>query len=92
MLAVEAHRRWTPEGSTANAVHPGAIFETNLSRHMSPDVLKRAAPTEATWRPGPPPTLAVGSQRASDSRDELRAAVLLLEPQVLRAPSGLLQV
>lgn len=41
LLAVEAHRRWSPEGITANAVHPGAIFETNLSRHMSPDVLKR---------------------------------------------------
>jgi NAD(P)-dependent dehydrogenase (short-subunit alcohol dehydrogenase family) len=41
LLAVEAHRRWSGEGITANAVHPGAIFETNLSRHMSPDVLKR---------------------------------------------------
>ena len=41
LLAVEAHRRWAPEGITANAVHPGAIFETNLSRHMSPDVLER---------------------------------------------------
>ena len=40
LLAVEAHRRWSPEGITANAVHPGAIFETNLSRHMSPDVLE----------------------------------------------------
>jgi NAD(P)-dependent dehydrogenase (short-subunit alcohol dehydrogenase family) len=41
LLAVEAHRRWSAEGITANAVHPGAIFETNLSRHMSPDVLER---------------------------------------------------
>jgi NAD(P)-dependent dehydrogenase (short-subunit alcohol dehydrogenase family) len=41
LLAVEAHRRWSPEGITANAVHPGAIFETKLSRHMSPDVLER---------------------------------------------------
>ena len=41
LLAVEAHGRWSPEGITANAVHPGAIFETNLSRHMSRDVLKR---------------------------------------------------
>jgi NAD(P)-dependent dehydrogenase (short-subunit alcohol dehydrogenase family) len=40
LLAVEAHRRWSPEGVTANAVHPGAVFETNLSRHMSPDVLR----------------------------------------------------
>jgi NAD(P)-dependent dehydrogenase (short-subunit alcohol dehydrogenase family) len=41
LFAVEANRRWSPEGITANAVHPGAIFETNLSRHMSPDVLER---------------------------------------------------
>ncbi|MGN6167683.1 MAG: SDR family NAD(P)-dependent oxidoreductase, partial [Solirubrobacteraceae bacterium] len=41
LLAVEAHRRWSHEGITANAVHPGAIFETSLSRHMSPDVLER---------------------------------------------------
>lgn len=41
LLAVEAHRRWSPEGIMTNAVHPGAIFETNLSRHMSPDVLER---------------------------------------------------
>jgi len=41
LLAVEAHRQWSPEGITANAVHPGAIFDTNLSRHMSPEVLER---------------------------------------------------
>jgi NAD(P)-dependent dehydrogenase (short-subunit alcohol dehydrogenase family) len=41
LLAVEVHRRWSREGINANAVHPGAIFETNLSRHMSPDVLER---------------------------------------------------
>jgi len=40
LLAVEAHQRWSHEGITANAVHPGAIFETNLSRHMAPDVLE----------------------------------------------------
>jgi NAD(P)-dependent dehydrogenase (short-subunit alcohol dehydrogenase family) len=41
LLALEAHRRWSTEGITANAVHPGAIFETNLSRHLTPDVLER---------------------------------------------------
>jgi len=41
LFAVEAHRRWSADGITANAVHPGAIFETNLSRHMAPDVLDR---------------------------------------------------
>ena len=34
LFAVEANRRWSREGITANAVHPGAI-STNLSRHMT---------------------------------------------------------
>ena len=37
LLAVEATRRWAADGITANAVHPGAIAETNLSRHMDPE-------------------------------------------------------
>ncbi len=41
LFAVEATRRWSPEGIFANAVHPGAILESNLSRHMDPDVLER---------------------------------------------------
>src|SRR6202035_1888789 len=39
LFAVEANRRWSADGVTANAVHPGAIAATNLSRHMSPDEL-----------------------------------------------------
>jgi NAD(P)-dependent dehydrogenase (short-subunit alcohol dehydrogenase family) len=39
LLAVEATRRWAGDGITANAVHPGAIEETNLSRHMDPERL-----------------------------------------------------
>jgi NAD(P)-dependent dehydrogenase (short-subunit alcohol dehydrogenase family) len=39
LLAVEASRRWAAEGITANAVHPGAIAETNLSRHMDAKAL-----------------------------------------------------
>ena len=35
LFAVEAQRRWSSEGISANAVHPGAIFDTNLSRHMT---------------------------------------------------------
>jgi NAD(P)-dependent dehydrogenase (short-subunit alcohol dehydrogenase family) len=41
LFAVEAHRRWSTDGITANAVHPGAIFNTNLSRHMTPEELER---------------------------------------------------
>ena len=39
LFAVEATRRWGGDGITANAVHPGAI-DTNLSRHMDPQVLE----------------------------------------------------
>jgi NAD(P)-dependent dehydrogenase (short-subunit alcohol dehydrogenase family) len=39
LFAVEATRRWAADGITANAVHPGAIAATNLSRHMDPKLL-----------------------------------------------------
>jgi NAD(P)-dependent dehydrogenase (short-subunit alcohol dehydrogenase family) len=41
LFAVEATRRWAELGITANAVHPGAIADTNLSRYMDPDELER---------------------------------------------------
>lgn len=34
LFAVEAAARWAKDGIIANAVHPGAIGETNLYRHM----------------------------------------------------------
>ena len=39
LFAVEATRRWAGDGIAANAVHPGAIADTNLSRHMDPEAL-----------------------------------------------------
>ena len=39
LFAVEATKRWASDGITANAVHPGAIAATNLSRHMDPETL-----------------------------------------------------
>ena len=41
LFAVEASRRWADEGVRANAVHPGAVATTNLSRHLDPDELER---------------------------------------------------
>jgi NAD(P)-dependent dehydrogenase (short-subunit alcohol dehydrogenase family) len=38
LFAVEATRRWSSDGITVNAVHPGAIL-TNLTRHYDPKVL-----------------------------------------------------
>jgi len=40
LFAVEANRRWSDEGITANAVHPGAIATTNLSRYLDPEYLE----------------------------------------------------
>jgi NAD(P)-dependent dehydrogenase (short-subunit alcohol dehydrogenase family) len=34
LFAVEAARRWAPDGITANALNPGRIWATGLSRHM----------------------------------------------------------
>jgi NAD(P)-dependent dehydrogenase (short-subunit alcohol dehydrogenase family) len=39
LFAVEATHLWAADGITANAVHPGAIAATNLSRYMSPEAL-----------------------------------------------------
>jgi NAD(P)-dependent dehydrogenase (short-subunit alcohol dehydrogenase family) len=36
LFAVGATRRWADDGITANAVHPGAIATTNLSRYLDP--------------------------------------------------------
>jgi NAD(P)-dependent dehydrogenase (short-subunit alcohol dehydrogenase family) len=49
LFAVEATRRWRDSRITANAVHPGAILETNLTRHMDPEYLAqlRASATHA---------------------------------------------
>jgi NAD(P)-dependent dehydrogenase (short-subunit alcohol dehydrogenase family) len=41
LFAIEANRRWSDEGITANAVHPGAIETTNLSRYLDPDYLEQ---------------------------------------------------
>ena len=41
LFAVEATRRWEADGITVNAVHPGAVLESNLSRHIDSDLLEQ---------------------------------------------------
>jgi NAD(P)-dependent dehydrogenase (short-subunit alcohol dehydrogenase family) len=41
LFAVGATRHWSEEGITANAVHPGAIETTNLSRYLDPEHLEQ---------------------------------------------------
>jgi NAD(P)-dependent dehydrogenase (short-subunit alcohol dehydrogenase family) len=40
LFAVEAARRWADLGIEVNALHPGAIADSNLSRHYDPAVLQ----------------------------------------------------
>ena len=40
LFAVGATNRWADAGITANAVQPGAIADSNLSRHLDPQVLQ----------------------------------------------------
>ena len=47
LFAVEATRRWSGDGITANALQPGAILESNLTRHMDPGVLADAVASGA---------------------------------------------
>ena len=41
LFAVEAARRWADDGILVNAVHPGAIIDTSLARHMDQERLKQ---------------------------------------------------
>jgi NAD(P)-dependent dehydrogenase (short-subunit alcohol dehydrogenase family) len=50
LFAVEATRRWGSDGITANAVHPGAIADTNLARHLDPEVLERLRSSGARYK------------------------------------------
>lgn len=45
LFAVEAARRWAVDEIAANAVHPGAVKETNLARDLDPDALAAAIET-----------------------------------------------
>jgi NAD(P)-dependent dehydrogenase (short-subunit alcohol dehydrogenase family) len=40
LFAVAAARRWADAGIEVNALHPGAIADSNLSRHYDPAVLR----------------------------------------------------
>ena len=41
LFAVAAARLWTHDGISVNALHPGAIADSNLSRHYDPTVLEQ---------------------------------------------------
>ncbi len=41
LFAVGATQRWADDGIYANALHPGAIFDTGLARHLTPTSARR---------------------------------------------------
>jgi len=47
LFAVEATRRWANDGIRVNALHPGAIVQTNLMRHVPPRDGSADAPPRA---------------------------------------------
>ncbi|WP_086859442.1 SDR family NAD(P)-dependent oxidoreductase, partial [Streptomyces milbemycinicus] len=52
LFAVGATSRWAADGITANAVHPGVIMSTNLSRYMDPDQAAQLRAAEAAGELG----------------------------------------
>ncbi|MFF7469068.1 SDR family NAD(P)-dependent oxidoreductase [Streptomyces sp. NPDC008092] len=52
LFAVEATKRWAADGITANAVHPGVILGTNLSRYMDPEQFAQLRTAEAAGELG----------------------------------------
>jgi NAD(P)-dependent dehydrogenase (short-subunit alcohol dehydrogenase family) len=48
LFAVGTTRHWSADGITANAVHPGGIIETNLSRHMDQEQVAQLRAVAAT--------------------------------------------
>jgi len=52
LFAVEATNRWAADGIAANAVHPGVILGTNLSRYMDPEQFAQLRAAEAAGELG----------------------------------------
>ena len=49
LFAVEGNRRWARDGITVNAVNPGPVLATGLTRHYDPAVLDRMLASSA-WK------------------------------------------
>ncbi|MFR9723590.1 SDR family NAD(P)-dependent oxidoreductase [Streptomyces sp. MS19] len=49
LFAVEGNRRWSPDGITVNAAHPGAVL-SRLTRYMSQEDLDRATSSGETFK------------------------------------------
>src|SRR6201999_3909523 len=92
LFAVEAARRWADDGIVANAVHPGAIIDTGLARHMDQDRLKKlvdsGAYTFKTPEQGAATSVLVAASPLRDGVPGRYFEDCNEAPRVTRAPEG----
>jgi NAD(P)-dependent dehydrogenase (short-subunit alcohol dehydrogenase family) len=92
LFAVEAARRWADDGIVANAVHPGAIIDTGLSRHMDQERLKGLVDSGAYTFKTPEQGAATSTLAAASPLLDGITGIYLEDcneaPHVTRAPEG----
>jgi NAD(P)-dependent dehydrogenase (short-subunit alcohol dehydrogenase family) len=92
LFAVEAARRWAGDGIVANAVHPGAIIDTGLARHMDQERLKGLVDSGAYTFKTPEQGAATSTLAAASPLLDGVTGIYLEDcneaPRVSRAPEG----
>jgi NAD(P)-dependent dehydrogenase (short-subunit alcohol dehydrogenase family) len=92
LFAVEAARRWADDGIVANAVHPGAIIDTGLARHMDQERLKTLVDSGAYTFKTPEQGAATSTLAAASPLLDGVTGIYLEDcneaPHVTRAPEG----
>jgi NAD(P)-dependent dehydrogenase (short-subunit alcohol dehydrogenase family) len=92
LFAVEAARRWADDGIVANAVHPGAIIDTSLARHMDQERLKTLVDSGAYIFKTPEQGAATSTLAAASPLLDGVTGIYLEDcneaPHVTRAPEG----
>jgi NAD(P)-dependent dehydrogenase (short-subunit alcohol dehydrogenase family) len=74
LFAVEAAKRWAADGIAVNALNPGRIYNTGLSRHMAP-----VAPAPASFDPAATTGVSVKNTEQGAATSVLLAASPFVE-------------
>jgi NAD(P)-dependent dehydrogenase (short-subunit alcohol dehydrogenase family) len=92
LFAVEAARRWADDGISVNAVHPGAIIDTGLARHMDQERLKTLVDSGAYTFKTPEQGAATSTLAAASPLLDGVTGIYLEDcneaPRVSKAPEG----
>jgi NAD(P)-dependent dehydrogenase (short-subunit alcohol dehydrogenase family) len=92
LFAVEAARRWAGDGIVVNAVHPGAIVDTGLARHMDQERLRALVDSGAYTFKTPEQGAATSTLAAASPLLDGVTGIYLEDcneaPRVSRAPEG----